>query len=85
MAIDTELLEILVCPETRQGIRVADAGTLATLNAAIAAGRVRNRAGEVVREGVEEALVREDGRLLYLVKEGIPVMLCGQAVVLPLK
>ena len=48
----------------------------------IAAGSVKNRAGEVVREPVEGGLVREDGRVVYPVREGIPIMLIDEAIAL---
>lgn len=83
MAVDEALLGMLVCPETRQRVRSADAATVVLLNAAIASGRVRNRAGMVVSEPVDGALVREDGTFCYLVRGGIPVMLVDEAVALP--
>jgi len=78
--IDPELLDILVCPESRQTLSVADDRTLESLNAAIADGRVRTRANERVREPLQEALVREDGALLYPIRDDIPVMLVDEAI-----
>ena len=80
--VDPELLEILVCPESKQPLREADAALLARLNAAVAKGSLRNRAGEVVRDSMEGGLVREDGKFVYPVREGIPIMLIDEAIAL---
>lgn len=81
--IDQSLLEILVCPETKQPLRVADGELLARLNGSIAEGSVKNRGGDVVSEPVEEALVREDGSYLYPVRDDIPIMLIDESIPLP--
>ena len=80
MPVDPELLEILVCPETRQPVTPADAALLTRLNAEIAAGSLRNRGGDSVREPLKEGLLREDGRILYPVDDGIPVMLVEESI-----
>jgi uncharacterized protein YbaR (Trm112 family) len=78
--VHPELLDILVCPETHQPVRLADAEVLARVNAAVAAGTLRTREGEEVRKPLEAALLREDGRLLYPVRDDIPVMLLDEAI-----
>ncbi len=78
--VEQALLDILVCPETKQPIRLADEGMLARLNTAIEAGGVRNRGGELVTEAVREGLVREDGLFLYPVRDDIPIMLIDEAI-----
>ncbi len=80
--VDPELLQILVCPETRQPVRPADADVLTRLNSAIEAGSVVNQGGQEVREPIEEGLVREDGKVLYPVREEIPIMLIDEAIAL---
>lgn len=80
MPIDTELIEILVCPETRQPLRVASSETLSRINSDIDAGRLRNRGGEAIENHVEEGLLREDGRVLYIVDDSIPIMLVDQSI-----
>lgn len=73
--IDPDLLSILVCPESRQPLREADAAVLSALNEKIAAGTLKNVGGADVGEQLEAALIREDGTLAYPVREGIPVLL----------
>lgn len=80
--VDAELLEILVCPETKDPVRLADAELLERVNAAIERGTVQNRGGETVRDPVEEGLVREDGKVFYPVRDDIPIMLIDEAIVL---
>ncbi|MHC4938126.1 MAG: Trm112 family protein [Planctomycetota bacterium] len=80
MAIDQELLDILVCPETHQPVQLADAAMLDSLNSRIKAGELKNHQGEPVQKPVEEALVREDGKCVYLVDDGIPNMLIDERV-----
>jgi uncharacterized protein YbaR (Trm112 family) len=80
MPIDAELLSILVCPETKKPVKPAPPELLQSLNERIKAGALRNRQGEPLRKPVEEALVREDGKCLYLVEEGIPNMLIDERI-----
>ncbi len=80
MSVNPELLEILVCPETKQPVKQADADLLARLTIEIEAGRLRNRGGEPVTRVLSEALVREDGKVLYPVDDGIPVMLIEESI-----
>ena len=80
MPISDELLEILVCPETKQPVRSAPAALIERANAEIRAGRLRNRGGDAVTKEITEALVREDGRALYVIDDGIPVMLVEESI-----
>lgn len=78
--VDPQLLEILCCPETRQDVALAPAATVESLNRQIEAGTLRNRAGEPVREKLDAGLLRADGKVLYPVREDIPVMLIEEAI-----
>ena len=80
MPVSQELLDILVCPETKQPVAPASAEVLAAVNGKIGSGSLRNRGGDAVTERIEEGLVREDGRILYVVDDSIPVMLVEESI-----
>ena len=78
--IDPSLLELLACPETHQPLRAADAALLAKVNARIEAGDCKNIGGEAVERPLEEGLVREDGQVVYAVRDDIPVLLIDEGI-----
>ena len=80
MPIDNELLEILVCPESQQTVKIASAQILQQLNSEIDAARLRNRSGDIVEKHIEEGLLREDGKVLYIIDDNIPIMLIDQSI-----
>ncbi|MEE2678237.1 MAG: hypothetical protein VX546_06620 [Myxococcota bacterium] len=75
-----ELLDILVCPETKQSVSVASDDVLSKLADGIRSGSVRNRGGTQLESAPTEGLVREDGKILYPVDDGIPVMLIEESI-----
>lgn len=77
--VDAELLKILVCPEDKTPVREADAALIEKVNAAIAAGTVKNRAGEAVDQAIDGGLIREDNAYLYAVRDDIPIMLIDES------
>jgi uncharacterized protein YbaR (Trm112 family) len=79
-AFDVELLKILCCPESHQELKLAAAAVVEQLNEKIAAGRLQNRAGQPVREKISGGLVRMDGRIVYPLRENIPVLLVDEGI-----
>jgi uncharacterized protein YbaR (Trm112 family) len=77
--IDKGLLEILCCPETKQGVALIDADAVKKVNDDIKAGKVVNRGGATVKEAIGGGLLREDGKYLYPIREDIPIMLIDEA------
>lgn len=80
--ISNELVEILVCPEDRTPVHRAEQGLIDGLNERIRAGELKTREGELVLDLLEEGLIREDGTVLYPVREGIPIMLVSESIAL---
>jgi uncharacterized protein YbaR (Trm112 family) len=70
----------MCCPETHQPIALAEPSVIERLNQQIAAGQLKNRAGQPVKEKLDGGLVREDRKFLYPVRGNIPVMLIDEAI-----
>jgi uncharacterized protein YbaR (Trm112 family) len=77
-----DLLPFLVCPDTRQALHVAGREVVSALNARLAAGQVKNQAGQPVAAPLEGGLLRADGRVLYPIRNGIPVLLVEEGIIL---
>jgi len=82
--LDAELLALLVCPATHQDVALASPGEIALLNEAIRQGQVRTAGGIPVDQPVEGALIRADRSIAYPIRDGIPVMLVAEGLVIPL-
>ena len=80
--IRQELLDSLLCPATRTRLSVADPALVARLNQAVAAGRLQNVSGQEVERPLDTALIRQDGTLAYPVRDGIPIMLVDEGILL---
>ncbi len=81
--IDADLLSILACPATHQPLAMAEPALLERLNAAISRGQLQSVGGAKVTEDLEAGLVREDRRIVYPIRDGIPVLLVDEGVPVP--
>jgi uncharacterized protein YbaR (Trm112 family) len=77
-----DLLSLLVCPETHQDIALASPEEVDRLNQAIGRGEIRNAGGAPVDQPVQGALIRADQTIAYPIRDGIPVMLVAEGLVL---
>ena len=78
--MDKKLLAILRCPVTHKKLSLARTATLDEVNSAIGAGKLTTRDGRVLDESLTEALITDDGKVLYPVANGIPVLLEGESI-----
>ncbi|MEI2430813.1 Trm112 family protein [Lysobacter yananisis] len=72
--MDRKLLDLLVCPTTRQPLLLLDGRGLQALNAAIAAGGVVRGGGDAQTQALREALVTRDRKTVYIVDDGIALL-----------
>jgi len=80
--MNPELLEILCCPETHQRLELAGSDLVDRLNEMAVAGKLRNRAGKLVSGRLDGVLLRADGKVAYPIRNGIPVLLIDDGIVL---
>lgn len=73
--MNKEIYELLCCPDTKQPVSELDAESVQALNNAIGKGNLKNAGDKVVKERMDTALVREDGKIAYPVRNNIPIML----------
>jgi len=78
--LDKDLLAILCCPETKLAVALADDQLIQKVNGAIERGVLKNKAQKSVTEKLDGGLVRSDNKILYPVREDIPVMLIDEGI-----
>lgn len=75
MPVNGKLLEILCCPVSKTPLTVLGRQKLDKLNDAIKSGEALFVDGEKVTDPLQEALITEDGKVIYPVQDDIPVLL----------
>ena len=81
-SIHKDLIDFVACPATHQPVHEADAATLERVNQRIARGECVNKGGKKVEEPLAEALVTQDGKTLYPIRDGILVMMIDESIAL---
>ncbi|MBL7661844.1 hypothetical protein JNK13_03725 [bacterium] len=82
--ISQELLNILVCPETKSSLTIVSESDLVKINGLIQSGKIVDRAGKAISETIDGGLMRADNKIIYPIREGIPIMLVEESFLNPL-
>lgn len=80
MALDKRLLEILCCPLSKQPVQLLNARQLDCVKLAQSSQTLSLLDGSQCSDAIEAGLLTRDGKTIYLIVDGIPIMLADQAV-----
>lgn len=78
--IAPDLLAILCCPETKQEIRLLEKDSVEKLNQRIGKGELKTKGGQSVAEKIDGGLLRNDGTVVYPIRDQIPIMLIEEGI-----
>jgi uncharacterized protein len=82
MQLTANILDILVCPESKQSLTLAPEALIQQLNQKILQRQIFTIAKELVLEEISAGLVRADGLVIYPIREEIPVLLIEEGILL---
>ena len=81
--INEELLNIIVCPETKQDLVIAESDIVEKINTLIENGELLNRSKQKVTEKIDGGLIQKDDRkYLYPISAEIPILLIDESIAL---
>jgi uncharacterized protein YbaR (Trm112 family) len=79
--ISQELLNIIVCPETKQDLVIAETDIIEKINKLIENGELLNRSKQKVTEKIDGGLIQKDDRkYLYPIRDEIPILLIDKSI-----
>jgi uncharacterized protein YbaR (Trm112 family) len=80
MTIPESLLDILVCPVSHEPLRPLERARIRKLNEHIQRNELLYVDGSAVADDIAEALITRDGKVVYVVEDGIPVLLPDRGI-----
>ena len=78
--MDKYLLTILQCPISKKGLNILKKDQLAKINSAIEGKELMNYGGILVVRQLDAALITDDGKRIYPIIDGIPVLLEEESI-----
>jgi uncharacterized protein YbaR (Trm112 family) len=78
--MDKRLLDILCDPVSRTPLKMLSRPQLDVLNRAVRAGQLQTTAGNPVTAELAAGLISVDGKVMYRIDDGIPVLLADEAM-----
>lgn len=78
--ISEEVLSILVCPKTKESLSLASSEESKRINDAVNKRTLSTVEGRQLVEAFDGYLIRVDRKLVYPIKEGIPVLLQEEGI-----
>lgn len=80
MALDSRFLSILCCPVSKRPLQALGKARIEFLNQAIKRGEVQFVSGTPVTATLHEGLISDDGKVIYRIDDGIPVLLADEGI-----
>ena len=78
--MDKRLLDILCDPVSRTPLKMLSRTQLDVLNRAVRAGQLQTTTGNPVTAELAAGLISVDGKVMYRIDDGIPVLLADEAM-----
>ncbi len=79
--ISEDLLKVIVCPETKQDLVVAEDEIVQKINDLIENGELLNRSKQKVTDKIDGGLIqKEDRTYLYPIRDEIPILLIDESI-----
>lgn len=78
--MDKRLLDILCDPVSKVPLKLLSKAQLENLNVAIRGGELQTTAGRPVAEELRDGLISTDGRVVYRIEDGIPILLADEGI-----
>ena len=83
LRINETMLEWVRCPASHQSLRIATPDELARINVFLGESQLATVGGDAIAEPLEGALIREDGKILYPVVDGIARLIVDDGIQVP--